>query len=376
MAAQMNMAMKIWGVLSMGALLAVGCAPHAKIDDQAKSEEQGQEIVVPKDAGVPKAPREPQKTVNVPPPTPRTTEEVSVQPVHQEAFVPKMPGVRVSQVSVPGNYVALTFDDGPSAAYTPQVLDILKRYGAKATFFVLGQCAVRNKGLLARAAAEGHEIGAHTWSHIKMTGSNDAKILSEMDRTNAVIEEATGRRPAVMRPPYGATNGHIMSLMMSRYGMPSIMWSVDTQDWKHPGVGVVVQRAVNRAQRGSIILLHDIHASTLAAVEGVVSGLQRRGFQLVTVSELIRMGKNAAHAAGLAAQPLPAEAPAPESAPAAVSPAEAMPTAVVPAIVAPAPESDHQTSVSVSPGEPAGENVTVSRVETTPAAVAAPSIEL
>lgn len=253
-------------------------------------------------------------------------------------FVPKLPGKRVAQVNVPGPYVALTFDDGPNPANTPKILDILNRYGAKATFFVVGQCAVRHKDILARAASEGHEIAAHTWSHIKMTGSSDEKIISEMDRTNAVIAEAIGHRPVLMRPPYGATNSRVQDLMMSRYGMTSVMWSIDTEDWKHPGVSVVTNRAVNQARNGSIILLHDIHASTLAAVEGVVAGLQRRGFKLVTVSELIEMGRGAAKAAGLAAQSVPAAQPAQELVNAEEAPAAA-PTAVV---VEPAPAEPAQ----------------------------------
>lgn len=212
----------------------------------------------------------------------------------ERPFVPRVPGHRVSRVSVPGPYVALTFDDGPSSSLTPQVLDILKRNNAHATFFVLGENAVRNTSILSRAAAEGHEIGSHTYSHIKMTSSSDDRICRELERTNAVIQEATGRLPQVMRPPYGAVNGRLVDMVYQNYGMSSVLWDIDTRDWQHPGVEVVVQRAVGGAKPGSIILLHDIHASTLAAVEGIVSGLQARGFKLVTVSQLIALGKHAA----------------------------------------------------------------------------------
>jgi len=214
--------------------------------------------------------------------------------VPDKPFKPAMPGLRVSSVSVPGKYVAITFDDGPSSSLTPQVLDILKRHGASATFFVLGDNAARNPSILARAVAEGHEIGNHTYSHIKMTSASAETISSEISRTAAVIESATGRKAKVMRPPYGATNGNIVNNMYNNYGMRSILWNIDTQDWRHPGVGVVVQRAVGGAKPGSIILLHDIHSSTLAAVEGIVTGLQARGFKLVTVSQLIEMGRQAA----------------------------------------------------------------------------------
>lgn len=207
---------------------------------------------------------------------------------------PRVPGLKVSHVNVPGNYVALTFDDGPSPSLTPRVLDILKQYDAKATFFVVGRSVEKNKDILARAVAEGHEIGSHTWSHIKMTTSGTARVIDEMDRSCAAIKNATGFAPKVMRPPYGAVNANIVSLMKSRYGMPTIMWDVDTRDWQHPGVSVVINRAVGKARPGSIILLHDIHESTLQAVEGIVSGLQARGFRIVTVSQLLALNQYAA----------------------------------------------------------------------------------
>ncbi len=229
--------------------------------------------------------------------TPGTTTPTVKPVVKPTPFTPAAPGLRVSSVSVPGNYVAITFDDGPSSSLTPQVLDILKRHGASATFFVLGDNASRNPAILARAVAEGHEIGNHTYNHIKMSGSSQETVCSEIERTSAVIRSATGASPRVMRPPYGATNGNLVNLMYNKYGMRSILWNVDTNDWRHPGVGVVVQRAVGGAKPGSIILLHDIHSSTIAAVEGIVTGLQARGFKLVTVSQLIAMGQNAAAAA-------------------------------------------------------------------------------
>lgn len=223
-------------------------------------------------------------------------------------FVPMAPGIKVSSVRVPGNYVAITFDDGPSSSLTPQVLDILKRHGARATFFVQGVNAARNKSILARAVAEGHEIGNHTYSHIKMTGSSTERVCSEISRTSSIIEAATGRKPVVMRPPYGAVNANLVNLMYNNFGMKTIMWSVDTRDWQHPGVSVVVQRAVGGAKPGAIILLHDIHSSTLQAVEGIVTGLQARGFELVTVSQLIGMGQAAANGGAAPAAQAPAVA--------------------------------------------------------------------
>jgi peptidoglycan/xylan/chitin deacetylase (PgdA/CDA1 family) len=205
------------------------------------------------------------------------------------------------------------------------VLDVLKKYGAKATFFVLGDNASRNPSLLARAVAEGHELGNHTYKHIKMTGNSTDAVCAEIEKTNAAIVAATGRSPRVMRPPYGATNSQLVNLMYNNYGMKSILWNVDTNDWQRPGVNVVVNRAVNGAKPGSIILLHDIHSSTAAAVEGIVKGLQARGYQLVTVSELIEMGRAAAAPVAPAAPAAPAAQPVPEVQPVTTPAEQALP---------------------------------------------------
>ncbi len=285
--------------------------------------------------------------------TAATTSAPEVAQVESPApFVPVAPGKRIANVSVPGRYVAVTFDDGPSAMLTPQVLDIFNRHGARATFFVLGRNAVNNKKLIARAVAEGHEVGSHTWSHINMQASSTEQIFSELDRTSSVIERATGSRPKVMRPPYGSTNKTLINKVYNRYGTPSILWDVDTNDWRKPGVQTVINRAVNNAKPGSIILLHDIHPSTIAAVEGVVTGLQARGFQLVTVSELIDMARRAA---GVTAPAMEAEVPAaaePASAAPAAAAAAAEPVAV-PAAPAASPYSPPQLPVgSASVGVP------------------------
>lgn len=259
-------------------------------------------------------------------------------------IVPVKPGLRVSRVQAPGMYVALTFDDGPSSAYTPKVLDILRRHGAHGTFFVLGNSARRCPSIVARAAAEGHEIGVHTWSHINMARSSTAKIDSEVSRTVDAIRSITGKTPAVMRPPYGATNAFIVNHMYNNYGMRSIMWDVDTRDWQRPGVSTVVSRAVNGAKPGSIILVHDIHASTLASIEGIVTGLQARGFKLVTVSELLaRAGAHAAPRVPVApAAAEPAAAPCSQVSPAPEAPQQPVnpilpPASAQPATAEPAP---------------------------------------
>ncbi|MBQ2813825.1 MAG: polysaccharide deacetylase family protein [Akkermansia sp.] len=270
-------------------------------------------------------------------------------------IVPRRPGLRVSRVQAPGMYVALTFDDGPSSAYTPKVLDILKRHGARGTFFVLGSNVNRFPSIVKRAAAEGHEIGVHTWSHINMARSSMPKIDSEVSRCVEKIRSVTGKAPVVMRPPYGATTANIVNHMFTTYGMRSILWDVDTRDWQRPGVSTVVNRAVNGAKPGSIILVHDIHASTLAAVEGIVTGLQARGFQLVTVSELMAR-------AGVVATPRVAE-PTSQN-----TPEQPVQAPVVGESVAPAAEETPVQEVA-----PADTVTPVAEPQTLPASPAVPA---
>ncbi len=218
-----------------------------------------------------------------------TTPALVAQPVSLRPL-----GRKVSHVPVKGKYVALTFDDGPHPAYSRRAINILNRYGAKGTFFMLGQNVNKYKGIVADIAAAGHEIGVHTWSHIKMNSAPMARVNKEISNTRNLIGRITGTYPRVMRPPYGATSNTLVNHMHDSYGMASILWDVDTRDWRKPGVGKVISTAVNNAKPGSIILVHDIHASTISALEGIVTGLQARGFKLVTVSELMQIAKKEA----------------------------------------------------------------------------------
>lgn len=282
----------------------------------------------------PAAPAEPapgQAGITAAPEPPVVAEPVKLKPL----------GKRVSHVPMKGMYVALTFDDGPHPSLTNKALEILNRHGAKGTFFVLGQNVARYKSVVSAAAAGGHEIGVHTWSHIKMNSSSRAKVDSEISRTQNLIGSVTGVAPRVMRPPYGATNKTLVDHMFNRYGMASILWDVDTVDWRKPGVSKVINTAVTKAKPGSIILVHDIHASTIDALEGIVTGLQARGFQLVTVSELMAIGKREAEAAAAPVQE-PVQEPAQEPI------VEPVP-APAPDMVAPQPETEMPTGLPITP---------------------------
>lgn len=240
---------------------------------------------------------------------------VPAPPAVVKPVKPQMPGCRISRVAVPDKVVALTFDDGPHGALTPRVLDILDRYNAKGTFFVLGSNARLHPALLRRMSSSGHEIGNHTWNHMNMSRTSRDAIAADLAKTNDAIVSACGVKPRLMRPPYGAGNAALSSWMKESIGATTVLWDVDTNDWRKPGVQTVINRAVNGARPGSIILVHDIHKSTVDAVEGIVRGLQARGFKLVTVSDLMNRGRNYANKAELLPAAPIAPAPVEESAP-------------------------------------------------------------
>lgn len=182
--------------------------------------------------------------------------------------------------------VALTFDDGPNYASTKIVVNTLKKYNAKATFFVLGQHLTKeqtnNRDILKEAYDNGNEIASHTYDHQALTRLSNAQIKDEMSKTDALVLDVIGEKPSLMRPPYGATNDNVASQIQ----YPMIMWSVDTLDWKTRNTQMTIDSVVNGARDGAIILMHDIHMPTAKAVEVIVPKLIEKGYQLVTVSEL------------------------------------------------------------------------------------------
>ncbi len=181
--------------------------------------------------------------------------------------------------------LALTFDDGPSA-HTERLLNIFKAHGGKGTFFVVGTSIERNKALLKRMAEEGHEIGNHSWSHPQLTDLGRQDIVSQITRTSDKIYEASGQKCRLVRPPYGSYNDTVQ-LVGASLGVSYILWSVDTLDWKTKNADAVYNSVMSSARDGAIILVHDLHKTTVDAMEKVVPALLKKGYQLVTVSELL-----------------------------------------------------------------------------------------
>ena len=185
----------------------------------------------------------------------------------------------------------MTFDDGPNSKNTPKLLDLLAAKHIHATFFVVGENAVRMPDILKRMIAEGHEIGNHSWDHPNFGKSSDEKIRSQVQRTNDAILAATGVKPTVLRPPYGSMTPKQRQWVHDEFGYDIILWDVDPDDWKEPGISVVADRIIKGTRNGSIILSHDIHAPTIEAMPQVFDALLAKGYKFVTVSELIAMNK-------------------------------------------------------------------------------------
>lgn len=178
--------------------------------------------------------------------------------------------------------IALTFDDGPSKNYTPMILDVLKENDANATFFVLGSEVKKNKDILIRMVKEGNEIGNHSYNHNDLTSISDDELRQQLVGTDEFIEDITGHIPTVMRPPYGRVNDELNKKIYK----PIILWSLDTRDWENRNTEKICSNILENVKDGDIVLMHDIHRTTEEAVEIVVPELVKRGYQLVTVSEL------------------------------------------------------------------------------------------
>ncbi|HEL1644074.1 TPA: polysaccharide deacetylase family protein [Streptococcus suis] len=179
--------------------------------------------------------------------------------------------------------VALTFDDGPNPNTTPVVLDLLKKYNAKATFFVVGKAVAGNEAILRRMVAEGHVIANHTWNHPNLVTISGEQVQREIQDTQAAITEATGIVPTMVRPPYGSVNQAVVNQM----GLPSIYWSVDSKDWKSRDPQAILKEIKEQTCPGSIILMHDIHQSTVDSLESVLQYLTGEGYTMVTITDLL-----------------------------------------------------------------------------------------
>lgn len=182
-------------------------------------------------------------------------------------------------------YVALTFDDGPRADITSELLDGLLERGAAATFFVVGEQVPHNECLIRRMKSEGHQIGNHTYSHVRLKTADKDSVVEEIQKSEVLLREASGEGSFWLRPPYGAIDSQKAKLIKT----PMIYWSVDPQDWKLLDSQKVVDAVLSTVQPGDIILLHDFYPTSVAAALEIIDRLREDGYAFVTVEELFRI---------------------------------------------------------------------------------------
>lgn len=182
--------------------------------------------------------------------------------------------------------IALTFDDGPGP-YTNRLLNCLKKNNSVATFFVVGSSVNRYKSVVKRTNKLGCEIGNHSWDHPQLNRISSGAISAQLKNTDNAVLTLTGKRPTLLRPPYGAYN----STVAQTAGKPLILWDVDTLDWKTKNSQSTINSVMGSSMDGSIVLMHDIHLPTVVATETMIPRLIKKGYQLVTVSELAKYKK-------------------------------------------------------------------------------------
>ena len=190
-------------------------------------------------------------------------------------------GVLLRKIDKNKKMVALTYDDGPSI-YTPRILKTLKENNSVATFFVVGNRVPMYSDTVKKAYDMGCEIGNHTYEHKSLPNLSETEVKRQISKTNKEVKKAIGEKPVIMRPTGGATNTNIKKWV----GMPSIIWSVDTLDWNTRNADSTRRAVLNRVKDGDIVLMHDLYSATATASETIIPELVRRGYQLVTVSEL------------------------------------------------------------------------------------------
>ncbi|WP_084957743.1 polysaccharide deacetylase family protein [Thermoactinospora rubra] len=182
--------------------------------------------------------------------------------------------------------LALTFDDGPGK-YADKLLDTLKKEGVKATFFLEGQYVKSRPAFAKRMAAEGHELGNHSYTHPDFTKLEPWQVRAEVSKTQAIVKEVTGVEPKLLRPPYGLADV-LTSDIAAEHGMPIILWTAGSKDWATKNEDAIKQQVLDVAKPNGIILMHDWVKQTVDVMPKIVTLLKKRGYHLVTVSTLVK----------------------------------------------------------------------------------------
>lgn len=192
--------------------------------------------------------------------------------------------------------IALTFDDAPDTLYTPKVLDILKKHNVKATFFVIGKLAEQHPDVVKRIAREGHVLGNHTYNHAQLKKLSMDKFIEDIEKSEAALSPLAGYAPRLIRPPYGAVTDEELA-WLKEAGYLTVNWNVDPEDWRGVSGEQVLKRSMEAANPGAIILMHCATGpdgnlqGTLDALPELIAGLQAKGYELVTLPQLLETTK-------------------------------------------------------------------------------------
>lgn len=179
--------------------------------------------------------------------------------------------------------IALTFDDGPHPVYTRKLLDGLKERGVRVSFFLIGQNIDGNEDIIRRMKEEGHLIGNHSQSHMRLSKENIDAAYQQIKATNQKIFDITGEVPSYIRPPYGSWSEELECVIP----MTVALWDVDTMDWKSQNKNQIVRHVIKHADDGSVILMHDVYETSVEAALEIIDTLTKEGYNFVTVDELL-----------------------------------------------------------------------------------------
>ena len=182
--------------------------------------------------------------------------------------------------------VALTFDDGPGK-YEDRILAAFQKYGGKGTFFFVGNQAEKYPNVVKRVAEAGHEVANHSYKHENLPKLSQAGATQSLAKTNEILRRLSGQSISLVRPPYGATSSSVKAALQNQ-GQASILWSIDTLDWKTRNAKSSINIVLQQVKDGDVILMHSLYAQSAEAAEALIPALQERGYQLVTVSELAK----------------------------------------------------------------------------------------
>ena len=334
----------------------------------------------------PAAPENAPATIEAVPPKPALPEPIVAEaPASEDSpSTPSQPAatkaatnngkISFSSCTVEGKEIAITFDDGPHKTNTPQLLDILKQRGIRATFFVVGQNAAEYPDILKRIVAEGHELANHSYTHPVLASMSQSAVHEQLDKTHQAVLKATGVSMKLLRPPYGALSEPQRRTVNNEFGYKVILWSVDPLDWKVRDAARVQNEILSHTQAGSIVLAHDIHKSTVDAMPETLDKLTEKGFKFVTVSELLALDRPAAPKPAAD----PSTTPAPASKPTSQPKKEEKKTFSIfksskpaaPSAPSPAPGSTASSASSPSPKPAASADKTAEKSSSTPAPAA------